>query len=49
MREELKQGSEKYHLDATEDNRISVQEGKQKLKDAYIAALKQLIDSQVRE
>ena len=36
LREELKQRSEKYHLHATEDNRISVQEGKQKFKDAYI-------------
>ena len=30
-----KQRSKKYHLDATEDNRISVQEGKEKLKDAF--------------
>ena len=36
LREKLKQRSEKYHLYATEDNRISVQEGKQKFKDAYI-------------
>lgn len=48
-REQLEQCSEKYHLDATEDNRISVQEGKQKLKGAYIAAQEQLLDSQVRE
>ena len=31
MSEELKQRSEKFQLDVTEDNRISVQEGKQKL------------------
>ena len=37
MMEELKQRSEKYHLVATEDNRISIQEGKQKLRNAYIA------------
>ena len=48
MSEELKQRSEKFQLDVTEDNRISVQEGKQKLSDAYIAAQEQLLDSQVR-
>ena len=47
MREE--QRSAKYQLDATEDNQISVQECKQKLRKAYIAAQEQVLDSQVRE
>ena len=49
MREELKQRSAKYQLDATKDNQISVQECKQKLRKAYIAAQEQVLDSQVRE
>ena len=45
----LRECSIKYHSDATEDNRIAVQEGKEKLGDAYQAAQEQLLEGQVRE
>ena len=45
----LRECSIKYHSDATEDNRIAVQEGKQKQGDAYQAAQEQLLEGQVRE
>ena len=48
-REELKQRSNEYHKEACEENRISVQEGKQKLESAYISAQEKLLDSQVQE
>ena len=47
-RVELKQRSERYHQDATEDNRISVQDGKQKLEEAYTAT-QELLESRIRE
>ena len=48
-RVELKQRSERYHQDATEDNRISVQDGKQKLEEAYTATQEELLESRIRE
>ena len=48
-RVELKQRRERYHQDATEDNRISVQDGKQKLEEAYTATQEELLESRIRE
>ena len=48
-RQKFRECSIKYHSDATEDNRIAVQESKQKLGDAYQAAQEKLLEGQVRE
>ena len=46
---ELRESSNLYHIQATEENRVSVQEAKQNLSDAYKAAQEQLLESQIKE